>query len=95
MRKGWMFLQMLNPSLENAHPHFSTSIKRLYFFFQDLIKKVYGLCNENVLGLCVFVGKGAGEIRNFRNVQTLEKLSQTFYLVYMFSILRNLGLQHN
>lgn len=29
---------------------------------------VYGLYNENVLGLRVFVAKGAGEIRNFRNV---------------------------
>lgn len=26
-RKGWMLLKMLNLSLENTHPHFSTSLK--------------------------------------------------------------------
>lgn len=58
------------------------------FFFQDLIRKVYGLYNKNVLGL-------REKLETSGMYKTLEELSQTFYLVYMCSTVRNLGLQHN
>lgn len=91
-RKGGVFLQMINPSLEDTHPHFSTSIKHWYFFFQDLIRKVFSLYNENVLGLCVFVIKREQEkLETSGMYKTLQRLRQTFYLVYMFAVIRNLG----